>query len=315
MLSGEFRDALRSPDGKLVADSGWRRNTIALSAWPLVAGLMRNTPDLRGLQFCAVGEGLSAWDASPPRADEATRTLVREVDRLALALERITYIDGFGHPTNTATARLEATAVFSWPAPRTLREFGLFGGDATAAADSGHLINYVVHRAFTVHPGSTLTRRVRLSFRPAGGTGAASMSRNVPEHPLGRLEATALHGVGPQIGSVLKRARATTIRSVSELRLGTEVGRLSVTQVVELRAKARLALRTVARLTMLGPLDAYQVETLLATAPSDLATQHDIPVESLEDLQEQLGLLLLALDARTLRRMTLAKLRAGGAGA
>jgi hypothetical protein len=306
-----FRDELRSADGCLVADSGWRRNTIALSAWPVVAGLMRNTPDLRGLQFCAVGEGQSAWDASPPRADAATRTLVREVDRLALAQDRITYIDGFGHPTNNATARLEAMAVFSWPAPRTLREFGLFGGDATATANSGHLINYVVHGAFTVAPGSTLTRRVRLTFRPGATVGMPFVSRDVPEHRLGNLEVTALEGVGPQIGSALKRGRTSTIRTMAEFRTGTEIGRLSVIQIGELRAKARLALRTVTRLPTLPSLDPQRIETLLSTAPTDLAGQHNVPVESVEDLQEQLSLLQLVMHARLLRRMTLAELRTG----
>lgn len=91
-MRGTYRDVVRDPFGWTLADSGWRSNTIVLAAWPLMAGLLKNDPSLRGILFWAVGAGLSAWDAMRPAADTAATQLAEELDRMPVAPETIAYI-------------------------------------------------------------------------------------------------------------------------------------------------------------------------------------------------------------------------------
>lgn len=311
VISGRYRDVLINQGGRLTARTPWRCNTIVDAAWPLVAGLLRSEAGLHGILYCAVGAGDPAWDVHPATAGPGTTRLARELTRVPVAPGDLTYVDGQGRAATGPTSRLEAVITLPGPASEvTLREFGLFGGDATAAANSGYLINYVIHAALALRPGNKLVRRVRLSFRPATpGTGGDTLG--VPRHAIGTLPATALDGVGPQIGAALERAGAPTVRAVAQLAAGATAGDLSTTRIVELRAKARLAVRTGAALPAITSLDGYEAHALLAAAPASLSAETGVPLDTVDGLQDLLARLQLALDARTLRRMTLKQLREG----
>jgi len=310
-MHGRYRDALADRRGRLVSRTPWRGNTIVHKAWPLVAALVRNDGALHGILFCGVGVGDPSWDVHPATASPGSTRLHHEVVRVPVTAADLAYVDGRGRVATGPTGRVEATITLTAPASGiTLREFGLFGGDATPAANSGYLINYVIHPALTLAAGSTLTRRVRLSFRPAvSGKGVETL--NLPRHPLGALPATALDGVGPQIGAALEEAGAPTVQAVAQLAAGTSVGDLSTTRIVELRAKARLVVRTAAALPAIPSLDGQEAHTLLTAAPAELSAETGVPIDAVDGLQELLARLQLALDARTLRRMTLAQLRTG----
>lgn len=311
MLTGAYRDVVRASDGLLVADSGWRPNTIAYQAWTLIADLVRGEPELRGLQFCAVGAGNEAWDAALPRPDPAASGLASEVARVALAPERIKRVDGFGRSTTSLTTRLEAEATFETQEPRILREFGLFGGDASEAANSGRLVNHVIHAAVILTPGDTLTRRVRLSFRPTRlqtRGGAAIVERFVVGSPIGRLPAAAVDGVGPKAAKALENADVATVDDVARMGEG-DVADLTATQFLELRNKARLAVGTAARLPVLEPVESIRIGELIDADAVNLSEGTGLPLDIVQELQEQLGILGIALDARRLRRMTIAETR------
>ena len=73
LMRGFYQDEVRSKHGDLIFKGGWSCNTIVESAWPLVAGLLKNDPDLSGILFWAVGEGSDGWDTAQPAASPGMR--------------------------------------------------------------------------------------------------------------------------------------------------------------------------------------------------------------------------------------------------
>jgi len=172
-LYGQFRDVLYGPEGRLVEDRGWVRNTIVLDCRRLLAGFVRGTPTAAEAVFgLAVGAGLPAWDASgPPQPSPNQAALVDShrhlVPRAQLQLDYINPANGTVTTTPTGTLQLKATlgpGVPAWPdgnhATSTLREFGL-----VARLDGSQiLMNYRTHPAIAKDPASTLERTIWLVF-------------------------------------------------------------------------------------------------------------------------------------------------------
>ena len=304
--TGCYRDTVSERDAVRWQSGGWRHNLIVLSAWPLVTALLRKEPNALGISFCAVGEGDSAWDASPPQPDVATTHLHREIARVSVGLTDMTYVDAAGRPARTWTHRLELTVVI--PATqnaRRIREFGLVGGDATATSNTGRLINYAVHPVIELRANQKLTRTIRLNFRP-GGTTTNDQAAGVPLHWLGDQPVTLIDGVGDALATSLKDT--TTVRELATLQLDQLPKGVSRARAVELRAKAQLAMQTASQLVRISSLSSATLDDILAATP-DLTIDADL----LERLQSQVGVLQVALDARWLRRRTMAEFLASRA--
>lgn len=167
-LRGIYRDLLQQ-DGTVIFDSGWSSNTIVNRCRVLLAGFMKNEPS-SGIQYLAVGQGLSDWDAAgAPAAIPETTTLVQPytptipIDQLNVA-----YLDHNDAPTAEPTNRLQITATLlpGYPAPLAprstypLREFGLFG----RFGSSEYMINCIRHPVINKDAAATLIRMVRLYF-------------------------------------------------------------------------------------------------------------------------------------------------------
>lgn len=286
--------------------AAWRKNLIVSSAWPLVAALLRNEPGMRGILYCAVGEGDPAWDRAPPDPTPDTTRLTKEIARVALADADVRYLDAAGRAVRTPTHRLALTVTVG-PAGQTrrLREFGLLGGDAVAAAGSGRLINYAIHPVIELRPGQTLKRYIRLSFRP-GGAAVPGAGADLPRHWLGDEAVTVIDGVGAAIAEALRKNGVSSVRQVALLDVTRRPAGVSNSRAVELRAKARLALQTAGQLTAAPGLDQETVDQVLSGDAGGT-----VPADTLERLRGELGVLQVALDARFLRRMTLQALRSG----
>ena len=307
MIRGRYRDVVANAAGHVVRDSGWRCNVIARTAWPLVAALLRNDASLRGVLFCAVGEGETAWDAARPLAEASATRLRAELQRRPLDATDFAYLDIRGRATQQPTDRLEITARFTFSGRRVLREFGLFGGNATTAANSGYLVNYVIHEPVELAPGQSLTRRVRLSLRPASGELSDAVS--LPRHWLEQESAEMIDGVGAASLAALQAAKIATI---GELAVAVPVQlaeRLPLAKAVELRAKARLAIRTAARIPLVTVVNAMEIQRVMEVDAETLSDQTGASIDDAEGMQERLGLIQLALDAKKIRRMTVAELR------
>lgn len=308
MMRGTYRDVVCDRCGRTIVDSGWRPNTIVDGAWPLFAGLLKNDPSLRGILYWAVGEGLAAWETSTPSAERSAMRLVNEVDRIPVAPEAIVYIGADGRPTGGPTSCIEAAAAFSWEQDQTLREFGLFGGDAAETPGSGLLINHVIHPRIEVAPGRTLTRRLRLTLRPEAGPEWHA----VPSHWLGREPVERIDGVGGASAAGLNLAGILTIRALALMTPVHLDSNMPLMRVVELRAKARLALRTAAGLTPVSGLEDRTLWDVLATPSDDLIAASGAAADAVLRLQEQAGAFQLTLDNRYLRQVTVGRMARQG---
>jgi len=130
------------------------------SALDLVAGLLMNAPDLRGIQYLAVGTGDLEWDQAAPTFETATKTLKNEILRLSLHRSRDLRYD-----LRTRTLKAFRTIAYD-EAVGDLREMGLFGGDATPEKDSGYLFQYQIHSTIDKNQPVELERAVEINLGP-----------------------------------------------------------------------------------------------------------------------------------------------------
>lgn len=176
-MRGDWQDFEILPDGtrRLIAEG---RNLVVNTAYVAMAMAMKQNPAYGGFLYWAVGDGgatatTAAWDAgviAGTIAPAKTNTkLVREVFRKAISPANIVFLNAVGAVSATPTNRLQITIIFdenepSGSGPTDLREWGVFGGDATAAANSGRLINRKVHKTYTKSTVSKLERVLRFTF-------------------------------------------------------------------------------------------------------------------------------------------------------
>jgi hypothetical protein len=300
MLSGRYRDACRA----------WRPNLVVDGAFALLASLLKREPGTQGLLFWAVGAGEAGWDAEPPSPQRRDTALHDEIRRVAIPPEAIRYVDARGAETAGPAAHLEVGLEFAWPDEAvTLREFGLFGGDAGEEAGSGTLINRVIHPRIDLEPGQRLTRELRLSF--ARGIGAQPV--RLSGHWLGDAAPRVIEGVGARYGPALEAAGIGSVEALAHSEPHATPGGIPVLVAITLRAKARLALRTASALSAPEALAPMTVSHVLRTPASALASSTGIPEADAAEAQERLAALELALDHAFLGRMTLAAVVGGAA--
>ncbi len=128
--------------------------------------------------FLAVGSGEPAWDAGLPPDDRGVSRLVHERARRAVAPEDVVFLDPAGQETEVPSPRLRIRAVFAaGEGTATLRETGLFGGPATAAADTGTLLAYYSHPRLGKAPEMTLDRRLTIDLTPKPYAPGARVTR------------------------------------------------------------------------------------------------------------------------------------------
>lgn len=148
---GTWKIVLEHEDGT-VEVIGPKTNDIVINGKILMAALMKNDALYpNGIQYLAVGSGDSDWDTQgTPDPSFANTTLLDEVDPGGRKVpESIVYLDGpAGSPTLTPSAIIQVKTRFEktdLPAGGVyIREYGLFGGNATSVKDSGLMFN-VLH--------------------------------------------------------------------------------------------------------------------------------------------------------------------------
>jgi peptide/nickel transport system substrate-binding protein len=158
-VSGQYQDTLlHAADGREIMRGAVRPNIIVYRSLDLIGGLLGNQGSLQGILYWAVGSGDESWDAEAPVPERTTLRLVNETFR-----KRVDPVQDISYDRETQTlvvqVRLEAGEVTG-----TLREFGLFGGDASPMPNSGYLINHVIHPAVEMDDESVHQRELRLSF-------------------------------------------------------------------------------------------------------------------------------------------------------
>lgn len=169
-IRGTWRDRIEYPDGSEGSRHGELRfghNQIQNVCARLVCSLLKLDTAYAGITYLAVGEGVVGWDSEPPTIDYEQADLTTEIYRKAILPASMIYVDpDTGDPSGTPTSRLEISCVLlPGEGTGTLREFALFGGTATGAADSGEMLNHVVHAKIEKVAGMRIERTIWLEFQ------------------------------------------------------------------------------------------------------------------------------------------------------
>ena len=170
---GLYRDILLGPNGQLLDDRGWQRNTIVDSCRVLLAGFITNdtnTPTA-GIQYLAVGRGLESWDSEGAPASDPTTTLgLQDPSPVQIPITEldVDYLDTNDEIVAQPTPRIQikVTLAAGFPPPVSpaqsypLREFGLFG----RFNNNDFMINSIRHPVIRKDINASLIRLVRLYF-------------------------------------------------------------------------------------------------------------------------------------------------------
>lgn len=164
-LHWEIQDTLINADGS-IAGRYHHVNTVVDSCSKLIACLMKGQAGQSGLKYWAVGKGDGSWNNdAPPSPTVGDTKLLVETFRKAIRPEDITFLDSGNQPTDTITNKLQITVTFlENEANGELREFGLFGGNATGTANSGFMVNRKIHPLIYKTSGMKLERIIRIVF-------------------------------------------------------------------------------------------------------------------------------------------------------
>lgn len=312
-LQGYYRDQVRNAKHRLIWDGGWRANRVVQSCNGLLAALMKGEAGFSGILFWAVGEGASSWDRLMPSPKAEDDRLTQEIVRKPLSAEDIHYLDEANQMVEGPTARLQIGATFTLEdlggeGIRSLREFGLFGGDATAAADSGWMIDYVIHPRIQVSAGMTLTRNLYLTFGLGGGGGG--MEESVGGFG-GALPVMSIDGVGKRFSSAFNSAGVSSLNDLIALDPLQAIASIPGVKLREFRVKARMVLGFRADLMPFAALSARSISDLLLADPETLAAEIGVPAVGAShviQLQEALAVLQVALDDSALQDISLGAL-------
>ena len=141
-------------------------NTVVDDCSRLIASLMKGQAGMTGITYWAVGSGAGNWDNNnPPEPVVGDTKLLNETFRKAISASDITFLDSSDKPTTSVTNKLQISVTFTeTEANGELREFGLFGGKATATRNSGIMINRKTHGLIYKTSGMRLERIIRIVF-------------------------------------------------------------------------------------------------------------------------------------------------------
>lgn len=162
-MTGEIIDRIHYKDGRVEERVG--HNLVVNSFLNLVMCLLKQQSGYKGVQYWAVGSGTSSWDSSLPNPDISANKLTAELGRVAIGADEIKFLDSSFEETSTPTNILQISHTFG-PADcnGVWREFGIFGGNATTAKDSGIMINKRHHAVITKTEEMTIERIMRFTL-------------------------------------------------------------------------------------------------------------------------------------------------------
>jgi hypothetical protein len=167
-MIGEFQDVITNVETGEVIVVPWQRNIIVNTIGNLIAARFFGNPGDTNdapIGYWAIGSGNSSWDVTPGIATASDTILVNEFYRKAISPGDITYITPGDVPTSSNTNRLQIVLTFSTSeANGSWREFGIFGGSATIAPNSGLMINHKIHGRIDKTSAISITRTMRFTF-------------------------------------------------------------------------------------------------------------------------------------------------------
>lgn len=141
-------------------------NIVVKDISKLIAALFKTEPGYGGLSYWEVGSGNASWnDTAPPPPTEDDKELLTPTYRKAIAPSDINFLDASNNIVNVPTNKLEVSVTFgSSEANGYLREFGIFGGNATSTLKSGIMINRKTHGLIFKTSSLELKRTIRFTL-------------------------------------------------------------------------------------------------------------------------------------------------------
>lgn len=142
-MTGQITDKIFNKNGELV-DTIVGHNMIVDSFINLVMALMQQKSGYSGIKYWAIGSGDAEWDklAIIPSPNIGEVKLTNEIGRIEISQSDMTFLNSDGSVSNDPTNILQIKKTFGvndcngkW------REFAIFGGNATASANSGIMVN------------------------------------------------------------------------------------------------------------------------------------------------------------------------------
>ncbi len=162
-MTGEIIDRIHYADGRVEERVG--HNLVVNNFLNLVMSLLKQQSGYKGIQYWAVGSGASSWDGSMPNPDINSTKLTAELGRVAIGAGEIKFLNSDYNEVSTPTNILQISHTFG-PSDcnGVWREFGIFGGNATTAKDSGIMINKRHHAVITKTEEMTIERIMRFTL-------------------------------------------------------------------------------------------------------------------------------------------------------
>ena len=140
-------------------------NLIVDACSTLLAALMKGEENIVGITYWENGSGLAAWDTTLPDPEASDVALTTPLYRKAITAEDIVYLTPQNTESPTRTSKIQITVSFSsLESNGDLREFAIWGGNATASLGTGIMIDRKTHGLITKNSEITLTRILRLQF-------------------------------------------------------------------------------------------------------------------------------------------------------
>ena len=148
-VTGQITDKIIHLDtGEVEVREG--HNLVVTSFTKLVMALVGRASGYKGINYWAVGSGLAEWDNNPVSPTLNETTLTAELGRKLLTTENFSFQDADGNISETPTNILRINVTFDADECNGIwREFGLFGGNATATINSGILVDKRHHEVIT----------------------------------------------------------------------------------------------------------------------------------------------------------------------
>lgn len=140
-------------------------NLVVGSFVKLIMCLLKKQSGYSGIQYWAVGSGASSWDSTPVDPVSSATTLTAEIGRVAIDPQKIIFLDSNYEEVSTPTNIIQISHTFgNDDCNGVWREFGLFGGNATATKNSGIMINKRHHSILTKTNEMTVERVMRFTL-------------------------------------------------------------------------------------------------------------------------------------------------------
>lgn len=163
-MTGHIVDRIFDKDGNLV-DVIEGHNLVVNSFLKLVMALAKGESGYGRISYWAVGSGNSSWDSNTPDPEINATRLTAEIGRVAIAASEIKFLTAEHNESSSPTNIIQIKHMFGpsdcngkW------REFGLFGGNASATTNSGFMVNKRHHGVITKTADMSIERTMTFTL-------------------------------------------------------------------------------------------------------------------------------------------------------